>query len=100
MFLWDGEKFFIEQDKEKAMKLIAKGEAQDVSREDGLSLKYRHQFPQYKTREMRAESVAEAADSADDVDWEAHKEDYKAATGSSRANKAKVIEWMESEGLI
>ena len=99
MFLWDGEKFFIEQDKEKAMKLIANGEAQDVSREDGLSLKYRHQFPQYKTREMRAEPVADA-DSANDVDWEAHKEDYKAATGASRASKAKVIEWMESEGLI
>ena len=102
MILWDGERFYNEPDNDKARELIKKGEAQDASREDGLSLKYRHQFPQYKTRELRAEPVAEAKaddDAPSDIDWEAHKEEYKAATGQSRATKAKVIEWMESEGL-
>ena len=93
MLLWDGEKFFDEPDKAKAKKLIEKGEAQDVSREDGLSLKYRHQFPQYKTRELRAEAPVEKP--AAKVNWEDHKDEYKADTGAKRATKDAVLAWLK-----
>lgn len=115
MILWDGERFFHEPNVAKARKLIAEGKAQDSSKEDGFSLKYRHQFPQYQTREMRAEPVRNdpppppqteepptptALNSAVEPDWEAHREEYKEATGALRARKDSVIGWMKSEGKI
>ena len=114
--LWDGEKFFHETDTKKAQKMIAEGKAQDASKEDGFSLKYKHQFkvtstqPVYTTREMRAEPAPAAmppepavqAQSAPEteIDWESHREDFKAATGALRARKDSVIEWMKSEGRL
>lgn len=115
--LWDGEKFFHETDTKKAQKMIADGKAQDASKEDGFSLKYKHQFkvtsaqPVYTTREMRADPapvvekpaapVAQAQSAPDpEIDWESHRDDFKAATGALRARKDSVIEWMKSEGRL
>lgn len=114
--LWDGEKFFHETDTKKAQKMIADGVAQDASKEDGFSLKYKHQFkvtstqPVYTTREMRAEpapadkppepSVQAQSAPETEIDWESHREDFKAATGALRARKDSVIEWMKSEGRL
>lgn len=114
--LWDGEKFFHELDTAKAKKMIEEGRAQDASKEDGFSLKYKHQFSVYTTREMRAEPpksdpkpvvpdapvepTVEATAPAPEIDWESHREDFKAATGALRARKDSVIEWMKSEGRL
>ena len=115
--LWDGEKFFHETDTNKARKMIADGVAQDASKEDGFSLKYKHEFkvtstqPVYTTREMRAETAPVVEKPAEpvvqaqtapepEIDWESHREDFKAATGALRARKDSVIEWMKSEGRL
>lgn len=107
MLLWNGIEFFDEPDRAKAEKLIKAGEAQDVSREDGLSLKYRHQFPQYQTRELRAEEpktepapVEDAPVEAAEVNWENYKEAAKEALGKKRITQDQVEEWMQSEGII
>jgi crotonobetainyl-CoA:carnitine CoA-transferase CaiB-like acyl-CoA transferase len=118
--LWDGEKFFHELDTAKAQKMVEEGRAQNAAKEDGFSLKYKHQFSNYTTRELRAETKPAPAPPAEvqappkpieepqaamsapapEVDWEAHREDFKAATGALRARKDSVIEWMKSEGRL
>ena len=105
--IWDGNEIRVEPD-DVAKDLIEKGLAQDMAVEDGLSLKYAHEFPisrnvGYKTRELRAEfpptpvvstSVRPLqtgeADEKDDstqvgagveavLDWEDYKSKYKYA---------------------
>ena len=109
MIIWDGLNF-LNVDRKEAEQLIKEDKAQDVSKEDGLSLKYRHQFTGYVTREMRAESPvpeapvpeAPAADVQEDepveVDWREFADAYKKATGARRANKTDVIAWIEAGG--
>ena len=111
MIIWDGVAF-VDVPRAEAEKLIAEDKAQDVSKEDGLSLKYRHQFTGYITREMRAEApiapVAEEVEivqeeveaTAPPFNWEDHREAYKAATGARRASEKAVIQWAKEEGLL
>ena len=103
MIIWDGVAF-VDVPRAEAEKLIAEDKAQDVSKEDGLSLQYRHQFTGYMTREMRAEApiapVAEEIEEPSTFHWEDHREAYKAATGARRASEKAVIQWAKEEGLL
>ena len=118
MILWDGVKFFHEPDNEKAHSLIDRGLAQNAGKEDGLSLAYDHQFPlksqikpmTYQTREVRAEQHCEkpeaeafeqfVATGITEENWKDYKDSFKDSTGSMRAKKENVIEWMRAEGII
>ena len=120
--IWDGNEIRVEQE-DVAKDLIAKDMAQDMAVEDGLSLKYRHQFTGYKTRELRAEvpptpvvstpdiPQAGEADKSEDVEvvgagveaalnWEDYKSKYRKATGSKRATRAAVEAWMSEQGIM
>ena len=103
MIIWDGVAF-VDVPRAEAEKLIAEDKAQDVSKEDGLSLKYRHQFTGYMTREMRAEApiapVAEEIEEPETFHWEDHREEYKKATGAKRVSEKAVIQWAKEEGLL
>ena len=119
--IWDGEEIRQVPDSE-AKELIAKDMAQDMAKEDGLSLKFRKDFTGYKTRELRAETpptpvtltaapeqseVIAASSSGDGqpsdagdeaaLNWEDFKEEYKTATGKKRATKAAVEAWMADQ---
>ena len=117
--IWDGEEFS-QVLEEEANELIKADKAQDAAKEDGLSLKYRHQFTGYVTRELKAAvppspllSVTlptEAAagttkkpmNSVGDeaaLDWTNYQEAYREATGKKRVSKSKVEAWMEKEGI-
>jgi len=106
--IWDGCE--VRQEPEAvARELISADKAQDMAKEDGLSLKHRHQFSGYATRELRASAPAgreaepakkeEQETEKPAVTWQDHKEAYKTATGAQRANQSRVEEWMRSEGI-
>lgn len=105
MIIWNGLEF-LHVDRKEAEQLIKEDKAQDVSKEDGLSLKYRHQFTGYVTREMRAEAPVPEAPAVDvqedepvEVDWREFADAYKKATGARRASEKNVIAWIEAGGL-
>ena len=114
--IWDGEEIRQVPDSE-AKELIAKDMAQDMAKEDGLSLKYRKDFTGYKTRELRAETpptpvvsvpadvqareVDSPVDAGDEAasDWKDYKAQAKEALGLQRISQEKVEQWMSDEGI-
>ena len=80
--IWDGEQF-VHVDQATAKKLVKQDKAQILN--DGFvsgdSLKYRHQFTGYKTRELRAETKpAPAPEPEPEKPKKAKKTDYSTYT--------------------
>jgi hypothetical protein len=115
--VWDGEEFQ-QLTRKEATALVKADKAQnlDDGLVDGLSLKYRHEFTGYKTREIRPETPAPAAvvkpakpkkparkkkpaKAADDVDWKAYRKEAAAALGKAvnKTTKAETLKYVEDK---